>query len=164
MSAAAKDTDAQQGLVRELVKEASAFELKWIAKVLLRELRASATEELVLSAYHPDASELFKVDARLREVVDKCCDPSKRLGEASIQVNNPFRPMLAAKMQDFSKIAKNFKNKPFWIEPKVSCGPAPPVLAACPVRPVTCVPPFLAATSHAPWSMALSTVHHHSVC
>ncbi len=120
MSAAAKDSDAQRGLIIKLVKEASAFELKWIAKVLLRELRASATEDLVLSAYHPDARELFKVEARLREVVDKCCDPSKRLGETSIQVNSPFRPMLAEKMQDFEKIAKYFNDQPFWVEPKVS--------------------------------------------
>ena len=121
MSAAARDPEPQkkqQQLVTTLVKTASAFELKWIAKVLLRELRASATEDLVLGAYHPDASELFKVDARLREVVANCCDPKKRLGEANIQVNNPFRPMLAEKMQDFSKIAKNFKNRTFWIEPK----------------------------------------------
>ncbi len=121
MSAAARDPEPQkqqQQLVTTLVKTASAFELKWIAKVLLRELRASATEDLVLGAYHPDASELFKVDARLREVVTKCCDPKKRLGEASIQVNSPFRPMLAEKMQDFSRIAKNFKNQAFWIEPK----------------------------------------------
>ena len=119
MSAASGKDGAQENLVRNFVTKASACELKWIAKVLLRELHASVTQELVFSAYHPDASDLYKVDSRLREVVDQCRDRSKRLGEACIEVNKAFKPMLAEKTQDLDKITKNFKNKPFWIEPKV---------------------------------------------
>ena len=59
--------------------------------MLLRELRASATEELVLGSYHPDASSLYKVEARLREVVLKCVDPNKRIGEACIQVDRFYQ-------------------------------------------------------------------------
>jgi len=119
MSSASNNSDEQVRLVTELMKSASAFELKWIAKVLLRELRTSATEDLVLSAYHPDARERFQFDARLREVVEVCRDPRRRLGEACIEVNCPFKPMLTEKMQAFKLIPKYFNNKPFWIEPKV---------------------------------------------
>ena len=119
MAAVAGNSEMQRKLVTALTKKASANELKWIAKVLLRELRASATEELVYRAYHPDASELFKVDGRMREVVEKCRDPDKRIGDACIEVGKPFNPMLAEKTQDLEKITKAFKQKIFWIEPKV---------------------------------------------
>jgi len=119
MAETASDKEAQNQVVIKMLKLASAYELKWIAKVMLRELRASATEDLVLSSYHPDANELYKVSTRLREVVEKCCDRNKRIGEACIQVNNPFKPMLAEKTQELAKIPKNFKNRPFWIETKL---------------------------------------------
>lgn len=119
MAAVSGNHEEQKKLVKALSVKASAFELKWIAKVLLRELRASATEELVYAAYHPDASELFKVDGRMREVVEKCRDPDKRIGDACIEVGKPFNPMLAEKTQDLEKIVKVFKQKGFWIEPKV---------------------------------------------
>jgi DNA ligase-4 len=118
MSAKEEDTD-QEALVKDLCTKASALELKWIAKVLLKDLKASATETLVLGALHPDARQLFETNARLRDIVAKCSDPRTRVGSEGIQLMNPFRPMLAEKTEDLNSITKYFKNKPFWLEPKL---------------------------------------------
>jgi hypothetical protein len=115
--------DEQLDLIKNLANSASAFELKWIARLLLRELKQGVTEELVFKAYHEDASELFKVDARLRHVVNQCYNPKHRLGQACIQVNKAFKPMLAEKTQNleqayFDRVFTKTKGI-FWIEPKV---------------------------------------------
>eukprot|EP00960_Hanusia_phi_P072769 767874-Hanusia_phi.AAC.2 len=115
---AQKDSKKQAGLLAGLLMQASATEIRWIARVILRELKAGLSERLVLNALHPDAMNFFKINANLREVVNQCKDPKVRLNKINIDYFQPFNPMLAEKVSELQAVPVYFHNRPFWIEDK----------------------------------------------
>ncbi|KAI1435083.1 DNA ligase I [Xylaria sp. CBS 124048] len=76
----------------------NAEELKWLIRIILKQMRIGATERTLLEVWHPDAQHLFNVSSSLRRVCWELYDPSVRLtgtqtGVAPMQC---FQPQLAA--------------------------------------------------------------------
>jgi DNA ligase-4 len=80
--------------IKHLLVHMSALQLKWLIRIILRDLKIGITENVVLDAYHPDAVTLYNCMANLEKVCELLSDPNKRLHEIAIELFSPFRPML----------------------------------------------------------------------
>ncbi|CAF1064672.1 unnamed protein product [Adineta ricciae] len=77
-----------------LLRHLSALELKWLIRILLKDLRISLKENSILECFHPDAKDLFDHTSNLFKVAVYLHDPEKRLHEIGLSIFSPFRPML----------------------------------------------------------------------
>ncbi|CAF1107169.1 unnamed protein product [Rotaria magnacalcarata] len=77
-----------------LLRHLSALELKWLIRILLKDLRISLKENSILECFHPDAKDLFDHTSNLFKVAIYLHDPEKRLHEIGLSLFSPFRPML----------------------------------------------------------------------
>ena len=72
----------------------------------MKDMKISLGQNSILSALHPDAKEMFEVNANLEKVCSKFKDPSVRLHEIMVElIMSPFKPQLADRVS-ISKIVK----------------------------------------------------------
>ncbi|KAI3386955.1 hypothetical protein SNEBB_004140 [Seison nebaliae] len=102
-----QNTKMQNEMV-DLIRSMSAIEMKWLLRIILKDLRAGIKEKVILVAYHPDAIELFEQTSDLQKVADVLEDESKRLKELSIIINSPCRPMLAERLNSLDEVRDLF--------------------------------------------------------
>lgn len=88
--------DERQKLFVEATRALSAFELKWIIRIILRNMRIGIKEMSMLKAYHRHAEELFSQRADLEAMCVKCADPSFKFALSDMQLFTPVCSMLAS--------------------------------------------------------------------
>ncbi len=96
-----------------LLRHLSALELKWLIRILLKDLRISLKENSILECFHPDAKDLFDHTSNLYKVAVYLHDLEKRLHEIGLSIFSPFRPMLG-KDEKKNTLKKNFTKKIFF--------------------------------------------------
>ncbi|KAI1654561.1 ATP-dependent DNA ligase [Daldinia decipiens] len=105
-------------------------ELKWLIRIILKQMRVGATERSFMDLWHPDAQDLFSVSSSLRQVCWDLYDPKFRLtdGQTSVTLMQCFQPMLChyqmstsfQKMVDkLNSINRVEGDDEFWIEEKL---------------------------------------------
>lgn len=62
---------------------------------LIERVTSFAFQASIFKTFHPDASDLFDVNANLKKVCEILKDPSVRRNEIEVQLFDPFKPMLA---------------------------------------------------------------------
>lgn len=67
----ASDAGEKRRQLLDLVRRASPIEQKWIAKIVLKDLKVGFTHESVLKRFHPDAMELYNRSSMLKQVLDE---------------------------------------------------------------------------------------------
>jgi DNA ligase-4 len=75
-------TRSREGKARVLTRindNLTARDQKWLIRIILKDLKISLGEKMVLSCIHQDAIDLFNVCSDLRAVCWKLWDPLKRL-------------------------------------------------------------------------------------
>ncbi|XP_043277633.1 DNA ligase 4 [Venturia canescens] len=79
-----------------LIKQLGAFELKWLTRTILKDVKLGLGQKKVFEAYHPNGDELFGEKSNLREVCDLLLDENYRVEKSSsnVVVLWPFKPML----------------------------------------------------------------------
>lgn len=117
------DQAKQIEILTHFYKHMNATELKWLVRIILRQMNIHATEKVFFQPWHPDAESLFNVTASLKRVCWELTDPNKRLtsDEAQVSLFACFVPQIAGfpkySAQDIA--AKNFRGKVFYIEEKI---------------------------------------------
>jgi DNA ligase 4 len=96
----AKSIDNQQkkNILSELFHESTLEEQKWLARIILKDLKIGLGHETVLKNYHPDAVDLYNITSDLKEVFRDLSGNDKRMGADRFRIFFPIRPMLADKM------------------------------------------------------------------
>lgn len=87
----------QTQVMREMLQKLSAREMKWVLRIILRNMHINVSERTFFRCWHPDAQLLFNVTNNLKEVCHELWDNDVRL-EAKDQVVRPlscFRPQRA---------------------------------------------------------------------
>ncbi|KAI0869207.1 DNA ligase I [Hypoxylon argillaceum] len=110
----------------------NAEELKWLIRIILKQMRIGATERTILELWHADAQHLFNVSSSLRRVCWELYDPSIRLtgAQTGVALMQCFQPQLAAyeMATTFDKVVERLNasthetagsDKEFWIEEKL---------------------------------------------
>lgn len=67
----AGDTADKRAQMLDLVRRASATEQKWLAKLILKDLKIGFSHESVLKRFHPHAMELYNRSSMLKQVLDE---------------------------------------------------------------------------------------------
>lgn len=67
----APDVAEKRAQLLGIARRASAMEQKWIAKIVLKDLKVGFSHESVLKRFHPDAMELYNRSSMLKQVLDE---------------------------------------------------------------------------------------------
>jgi DNA ligase-4 len=102
----------------------NAEELKWLIRIILRQMKVGATEKTILNMWHPSAESLFNISSSLKRVCWELYDPTVVLEDAELKIMDCFQPQLAAfKMHSFGKVVARMDltsdDREFWIEEKL---------------------------------------------
>ncbi|XP_031774071.1 DNA ligase 4 isoform X5 [Apis florea] len=92
-----------------LLGKTNALELKWITRIILKNLKLGITSKKILQVFHPDANSLFDVSSNLQHICEKLYDPQLRY-HCDIQIFSHFKPMLLERCQ-IEDIKKLFNEK-----------------------------------------------------
>lgn len=65
---AAKNKDLVRKNILHLLTNMSAIELKWLIRMIVKELKVGLSQASVFSVYHPDAEEFYNVNNNLEKV------------------------------------------------------------------------------------------------
>ncbi|KAM0722347.1 hypothetical protein Q7P37_001788 [Cladosporium fusiforme] len=116
----------QRPIIEEFYNRMNAEELKWLIRIILRQIKIGATEKTILDRWHPDAENLFNISSSLRRVCWELHDPKVSLeGDAKgINLMQCFQPQLAAfQMRTMEQMVKRMKTEEgddtFWIQEKI---------------------------------------------
>ncbi|KAI0799207.1 ATP dependent DNA ligase domain-containing protein [Xylaria sp. FL0064] len=123
---------SQLPIVETFYERMNAEELKWLIRIVLKQMRIGATERTVLELWHPDAQHLYNVSSSLRRVCWELYDSDIRLSGAQtgVALMQCFQPQLAAyeMATSFDKMLERLRasthetasgDKEFWIEEKL---------------------------------------------
>lgn len=120
MIVSANANEGRSGVTRQLLllfKKMDALQQKWLVRIILKDMKLGIGQDTILKHFHPDAKDLFDVNANLRKVCELLKDPSLRRNEIEIQLFEPFKPMLADRCS-IKNVIKIMKEKEFYIETK----------------------------------------------
>ncbi|XP_059090430.1 DNA ligase 4-like [Tigriopus californicus] len=104
-------------LLMDVFKKMSPVQVKWLVRIILKDMRLGLGQSAIFKAVHPDAKELYEVNANLGKVCEQLKDPSKRLNEIAVQLFHPFKPMLAERGV-LERVEQQMGHKSFFIEVK----------------------------------------------
>ncbi|EDO35746.1 predicted protein [Nematostella vectensis] len=113
-----KKRDNVKMSIQMLLRESSAKEVKWLIRIILKELKMGLGENSVFAVFHPDALDHYNTCNNLSKVCMDLHDPSVRMNEAEITIFSAFRPMLA-QWSPLNQVEDLMKNQPFYIETKM---------------------------------------------
>ncbi|KAI0191371.1 putative DNA ligase [Xylaria flabelliformis] len=95
---AARGEKAQLPIIETFYQRMNAEELRWLIRIILKQMRIGATERTILELWHPDAQHLFNVSSNLRRVCWELYDTSIHLtgAQTGVALMQCFQPQLAA--------------------------------------------------------------------
>ncbi|KDQ13109.1 hypothetical protein BOTBODRAFT_33972 [Botryobasidium botryosum FD-172 SS1] len=114
-----KETHAR--IIRQLTNKCTPEEVRWIVRVILKDLVISVKENTVFSVFHPDAIDLFNSCSDLKKICYDLADPTKRLknDEMDVSLFRPFQPMLCKRPKGIPDSVKLMGGGKFIIEEKL---------------------------------------------
>lgn len=115
----AEDGATRAQILTSLVREATAYEMKWIIRIILKDLKIGLSEAQVFEAFHEDATEMYNITSSLYLVCNQLRDPTIRTSHQGVSLFHPIKPMLAGRKQpeDIGALITNDNTK-FVIEQK----------------------------------------------
>ncbi|KAG0243621.1 DNA ligase (ATP) [Actinomortierella wolfii] len=119
LAAGNRDIPARKRIFQTLVKHYTALENKWIIRIILKDLKIGVSENTVFPIYHPDALDYYNVCSNLKKTVEDCADETIRLTTTDIRLNQPFKPMLSKRTNNFKEVIECMGGQEFWIETKL---------------------------------------------
>lgn len=90
------DHKDQVATFTKLLKICTAEEIKWLVRIILKDLKLGIKADVVLKEYHPDALDYFNLTNSLKQVCKKFEDRSVNLKD-ELMLFQPIKPMLAGK-------------------------------------------------------------------
>ena len=88
----------QKDVAQWFVSHATAQEIKWIVRLVLKTLQIGCSESTILKHFHADADALHNSCMSIRRVADELWDPQVRLHVRAVNFGQPMKPMLADKV------------------------------------------------------------------
>ena len=117
------DPDTRKDLFRDLVYKASPVEIKWIIRMILKDMKIFIGVETILRHLHPQAVNIYHISNSLKQVLSAIAHPTElesNIPKVTSIYFQPFRPMLSEKVSPgdvedvFSKIHGDI-----FLEPKI---------------------------------------------
>ncbi|XP_060868826.1 DNA ligase 4 isoform X1 [Metopolophium dirhodum] len=121
MKHATNESREVEQILQSMLLKLSANEQKWLIRLLLKDMRLGIAHTKILKAYHDDANDLYDVCNDLTKVCKMLNNPLVVLHEISVNLFEPFCPMLSERCEitDDSKINKTIKNEDLFVDIKL---------------------------------------------
>lgn len=116
---ATNKTEDQVNVIQKFYDNMNSKELKWVIRIIIRNMRIGVTEKTLLACWHPDAPARFNVTSNLKRVCWELHDVSYRLAEVEVSVLSCFQPQLATFFKSYDRVVKAMPNDGFYIEEKM---------------------------------------------
>jgi DNA ligase-4 len=116
--AKASSSKEQKDVAQWIVSNATAQEIKWIVRLVLKKLQIGCSDSTILKHFHADADALHNSCMSLRRVADELWDPTVRLHVRVVNFGQPMKPMLADKVH-LSTLQQSVREKELVIETKL---------------------------------------------
>ncbi|XP_023637190.1 DNA ligase 4 isoform X2 [Capsella rubella] len=94
-----------------LIQKTNAQEMKWVIRIILKDLKLGMSEKSIFQEFHPDAEDLFNVTCDLKLVCEKLRDRHQRHKRQDIEVGKAVRPQLAMRISDVNAAWKKLHGK-----------------------------------------------------
>ncbi|EAR99063.1 ATP-dependent DNA ligase (macronuclear) [Tetrahymena thermophila SB210] len=111
-----RDLASKEKVLRNCLKNATSEEIKWISRLILKDLNLGINHEIILALFHPDAVVLFNSTSSLWEVCKEFVDPNHKLSNV-LRLFHPIKPMLAGR-KTLKSIEAILKGKNYLVETK----------------------------------------------
>jgi len=109
-------SSSQVSIFRKIFTVSTAEEIKWIIRIILKDLKVGIKVETVLNAFHPDANDYFNLTNSLLETCKKFENPAVSLDD-DVKIFFPIRPMLAGKKK-IAYFNESGNKKMYYVETK----------------------------------------------
>lgn len=114
-----KGTDREaEDILFKIFKKCSPDNIRWIIRIILKDLKLGISTNSILNCYHKDAASFFASNNNLKKVCEVLANQNIRLHELDIEIFEAFRPMLSKRIEH-SNFKREFKNdKLYYLENK----------------------------------------------
>jgi DNA ligase-4 len=116
--AKAASLSEQKEVGQWFVTNATAQEMKWIVRLVLKKLQIGCSDSTILKHFHPDADALHNSCMSIRRVAEELYDPALRLHVRAVNFGQAMKPMLADKVH-LSTLQQDVRDKDIVIETKL---------------------------------------------
>lgn len=103
-----KDWEVEEILFK-MFKKCSPENIRWIIRIILKDLKLGISTNSILNCYHRDAASFFASNNNLRKLCNVLANQNVRLHELEIEIFEAFCPMLSKRI-DNNNFRKEFKN------------------------------------------------------
>lgn len=76
------DDKRKTAIYKHVVNNYTAFEQRWIIRVVLKDLKMGMSENSIFDVFHPQARELYSVCSNLKKVCEDLRNPTMKLGKS----------------------------------------------------------------------------------
>lgn len=117
------DSETRKDLFRDLIYKAKPIEVKWIIKMVLKDMKLGLGVETILRHLHPNAVQLYHISNSLKHVLSSISNGPNAKEETIASTSvffQPFKPMLSEKVNpgDIPERFSQMKGK-IYLEPKI---------------------------------------------
>ncbi|KAI9247434.1 hypothetical protein BDA99DRAFT_525900 [Phascolomyces articulosus] len=105
-------------IFRKIINLYTAFEQKWLIRIILKDLKMGMSDGSIFQVYHPQAREMYSVCSNFEKVCKDLQDPFVKLNKSTIGLFQPFKPQLGHKDVPKDVRAISHEGK-FYIEEKL---------------------------------------------
>ncbi|XP_024012561.1 DNA ligase 4 isoform X2 [Eutrema salsugineum] len=109
--ASSENRAEKTSLLSTLIQKTNAQEMKWVIRIILKDLKLGMSEKSIFQEFHPDAEDLFNVTCDLKLVCEKLRDRHQRHKRQDIEVGKAVRPQLAMRSGDVNAAWKKLHGK-----------------------------------------------------
>ncbi|KAL1217453.1 DNA ligase 4 [Cardamine amara subsp. amara] len=109
--ASSENRAEKTSVLSTLIQKTNAQEMKWVIRIILKDLKLGMSEKSIFHEFHPDAEDLFNVTCDLKLVCEKLRDRHQRHKRQDIEVGKAVRPQLAMRISDVNAAWKKLHGK-----------------------------------------------------
>ncbi|XP_022549016.2 DNA ligase 4 isoform X2 [Brassica napus] len=109
--ASSENRGGKTSVLSTLIQKTNAQEMKWVIRIILKDLKLGMSERSIFQEFHPDAEDLFNVTCDLKLVCEKLRDRHQRHKRQDIEVGKAVRPQLAMRISDVNAAWKKLHGK-----------------------------------------------------
>ncbi|GAA5909260.1 hypothetical protein JCM6882_003781 [Rhodosporidiobolus microsporus] len=102
-------------LIKACIAKMTASEMKWLIRIILRDLKIGIGEKTIFNQLHPDAMEVFNTCSDIKRVCWRLYNPAERIirEDWTVKPGSIFRPMLAWRARHLKDVSKAMRaNRP----------------------------------------------------
>ncbi|KAL2925919.1 DNA ligase 4 [Bienertia sinuspersici] len=105
-------------ILSEMIRKTNWQEMKWIIKIILKDLKIGLSEKVIFREFHPDAEDVFNVTCDLRFICENLTDKNVRHKRQDIEVGKAVNAQLADRASDCEAAWKRLHGKEVVVECK----------------------------------------------